>query len=176
MQHRFVLRAVIVIACWLAITHSSVYAQDEQTAVDENPVVEDGRNVSIEYTLKLADGTVVDTNVDGEPLVYTHGNQQLLPALEKELEGMAATDTRSVQISVADGYGEVDPGLFREVPQEQVPEEARQVGQVLYAETPNGQPFQVKVHEIREDAIVLDMNHPLAGEALTFDIRIVSVE
>ena len=77
---------------------------------------------------------------------------------------------------LADGYGEVDPGLFREVPQEQVPEEARQVGQVLYAETPNGQPFQVKVHEIREDAIVLDMNHPLAGEALTFDIRIVSVE
>lgn len=173
MQHRFVLS---VFACWLAMTSSSVYAQDEQKAVEENPVIADGRSVSIEYTLKLEDGTVADTNVDGEPLVYTHGNGQLLPALEKELEGMAAADTRSVQISVADGYGEVDPGLFREVPQEQVPEEARQVGQVLYAESPNGQPFQVKVHEIREEVIVLDLNHPLAGEALTFDIRIVSVE
>jgi len=173
MQRRFVLG---VFACWLAMTSSSVYAQDEQTAVEENPVIADGRSVAIEYTLKLEDGTVADTNVDGEPLVYTHGSGQLLPALEKELEGMAAADTRSVQIPVADGYGEVDPGLFREVPQEQVPEEARQVGQVLYAESPNGQPFQVKVHEIREEVIVLDLNHPLAGEALTFDIRIVSVE
>ncbi|UCC14001.1 MAG: FKBP-type peptidyl-prolyl cis-trans isomerase [Gammaproteobacteria bacterium] len=176
MQHRFAIRAVTAIAFWLAMTHNNVSAQDEQPAAEESPVIEDGRSVSIEYTLRLEDGTVADTNVDGEPLVYTHGNGQLLPALEKELEGMALADTRSIEISVADGYGEVDPGLFREVPQEQVPEEARQVGQVLYAESPNGQPFQIKVHEIKDEVIVLDLNHPLAGEALIFDIRIVSID
>ncbi|MGD8773242.1 MAG: peptidylprolyl isomerase, partial [Gammaproteobacteria bacterium] len=57
-----------------------------------------------------------------------------------------------------------------------VPEDARKVGQVLYGEGPNGQPFQVRVHEVREEIIVLDLNHPLAGEALNFDVTVVSVE
>ena len=62
------------------------------------------------------------------------------------------------------------------MPPDQIPEEAREVGQVLYGQGPNGQPFQVRVHEVTEEAIVLDLNHPLAGQALNFDIRIVSVE
>ena len=151
-------------------------AETAQDVNEEKIVIEEGRTVSIEYTLKLDDGTVADTNVGGDPLVYTQGNGQILPALEKNLEGMTTEDTRSVHLSAAEGYGEVNEELYREVPPEQIPEEAREIGQVLYGQGPNGQPFQVRVHEVREETIVLDFNHPLAGQALNFDIRIVAVE
>jgi FKBP-type peptidyl-prolyl cis-trans isomerase 2 len=151
-------------------------AETAQDADEEKIVIEEGRTVSIEYTLKLDDGTVADTNVGGDPLVYTQGNGQILPALEKNLEGMTAEATRSVHLSAAEGYGEVNEELYREVPPEQIPEEARETGQVLYGQGPDGQPFQVRVHEVREETIVLDFNHPLAGQALNFDIRIVAVE
>lgn len=151
-------------------------AETAQDADEEKIVIEEGRTVSIEYTLKLDDGTVADTNVGGDPLVYTQGSGQILPALEKNLEGMTTEDTRSVHLSAAEGYGEVNEELYREVPPEQIPEEARETGQVLYGQGPDGQPFQVRVHEVREQTIVLDFNHPLAGQALNFDIRIVAVE
>ncbi|MGD1977610.1 MAG: peptidylprolyl isomerase [Gammaproteobacteria bacterium] len=143
---------------------------------EEKVVIESGRTVTIEYTLKLDDGTVADSNVGGEPLKYTQGEGQILPSLEKELEGMTEGDSRSVRVSAEDGYGDVNPEFFREVPEDSVPEDARKVGQVLYGEGPNGQPFQVRVHEVREEIIVLDLNHPLAGEALNFDVTVVSVE
>ena len=143
---------------------------------EEKVVIESGRTVAIEYTLKLDDGTVADSNVGGEPLKYTQGEGQILPSLEKELEGMGEGDSRSVRLSAEDGYGDVNPEFFREVPEDSVPEDARKIGQVLYGEGPNGQPFQVRVHEVREEIIVLDLNHPLAGEALNFDVTVVSVE
>ena len=166
-----------VVLSMLAIsTCGTAWAETAQDADKENIVIEQGRTVSIEYTLKLDDGTVADTNVGGEPLVYTQGNGQILPSLERELEGMAAEETRSVQISAADGYGEVNEELFQEVPPDKVPEEAHEVGKILYGQGPGGQQFPVRVHEIREEVIVLDLNHPLAGQALNFDIRIISVE
>ena len=81
-----------------------------------------------------------------------------------------------MHISAADGYGEINEELFQEVPPDNIPEEAREVGKILYGQGPGGQPFPVRVHEIREEVIVLDLNHPLAGQALSFDIRVVSVE
>lgn len=176
MKERLSSRLFAALSILALAPSGSAIAETAQTSEKENVVIEEGRTVSIEYTLKLDDGTVADTNVDGEPLVYTQGNGQILPALEKNLEGMAADDTRSVQLTAADGYGEVNDELYREVPPDQIPEEAREVGQVLYGQGPNGQPFQVRVHEVREEAIVLDLNHPLAGQALNFDIRIISVE
>ena len=103
-------------------------AETAQDADEEKIVIEEGRTVSIEYTLKLDDGTVADTNVGGDPLVYTQGNGQILPALEKNLEGMTTEDTRAVHLSAAEGYGEVNDELYREVPPEQIPEEAREIG------------------------------------------------
>lgn len=132
--------------------------------------------MSIEYTLKLDDGTVADSNVGQDALVYTQGSGQILPALEQALEGKQADDEVNVSLSAEDGYGTVNPDAFQEVPPEQIPEEAREVGKVLYGQGPQGQPFQVRVHEVREDAIVVDLNHPLAGEQLFFDVKIVSVE
>jgi len=176
MNYPTTLRLAAALSLSVLVSATSAAAGESPPPGKEKIVIETGRTVSIEYTLTLDDGTVADTNVGGDPLTYSHGQGQILPALENQLEGMAADDTKSVRLSATDGYGDVNPELYREVPETSVPEDARVVGQVLYGEGPNGQPFQVRVHEVLEESVVLDLNHPLAGQALNFDIRIISVE
>jgi FKBP-type peptidyl-prolyl cis-trans isomerase 2 len=139
-------------------------------------VVEDGKQVSIEYTLKLDDGSTADSNVGGEPLQYEQGAGRILPALEAQLAGLKVDDTTHVKLSAEDGYGPVNPEAFQEVDSGQIPEEARTVGSVLVASDGAGQQRPVRVHEVGEDKIVLDLNHPLAGETLIFDVKIVAID
>ena len=136
-------------------------------------MIEDGSIVSIEYKLTLDDGTEVDTNVDKEPLVYTQGEGQIIAGLEKEMIGLALGDTKTVKVSAENGYGDVKPEALREVESDQVPEDARKEGALLMAE---GHGAPIRVHEVREDKIVLDFNHPLAGQSLNFDVKVISVE
>ena len=136
-------------------------------------MIQDGSVVSIEYTLTLDDGTEVDSNVGKDPLTYTQGEGQIIPGLEKEMVGLGTGDAKQVKVEAADGYGLVDPEAMREVDIDEVPEEARQEGTLVAAE---GHPVPIRVAQVREDKIVLDFNHPLAGQALTFDIKVLSVE
>lgn len=139
-------------------------------------MIEEGSKVSIEYTLTLDDGSTADTNVGGEPLVYNQGQQEILPALEEALAGLEAGDTKKVVLTAEEGYGLVDPDGFQDVEPDLVPEDARTVGTMLVASDPEGNQQAIRVHEVGDDKIVLDFNHPLAGEALTFDIKIVEIE
>lgn len=139
-------------------------------------MIEDGSKVSIEYTLTLDDGSTADTNVGGEPLVYNQGQQEILPALEEALVGLAAGDTKKVMLTAEEGYGLVDPDGFQDVEPDIVPEDARTVGTMLVASDPEGNQQPIRVHEVADEKIVLDFNHPLAGEALTFDIKILEIE
>ncbi len=136
-------------------------------------MISTGKTVGFQYTLTLDDGTVVDTNVEGDTFVYVHGEGQILPALEDELSGMTVDDRKSVHLKPEKAYGDVNPQAFREIPIDQIPEDARQVGKQLSTDGYDG---PIRVHEVRDSTIVLDFNHPLAGEALNFDIRIVSVK
>ena len=135
--------------------------------------IADGSAVELEYTLMLAEtGETIQTNVGDAPLSYVHGQGLLLPALEQELMGHEANDEFEVQLAAAQAYGVVDPALYREVEAEQIPEGAREVGAMLSAPGYQG---AIRVREVRDDMIVLDFNHPLAGEDLRFKIRVVSV-
>lgn len=145
-------------------------------AQEEAPVVKDGSTVSIEYTLKLDDGTTADSNVGGEPLVYIQGAQQILPALEEKLAGMKADESREVTLSAEEGYGPVHPEGFQTVPLEMIPEDARFEGARLMGQGPNGEPIHALVKEVKEDSIVVDLNHPLAGQKLHFDVKVLRVE
>lgn len=158
-------------ALLLLATGSQLHAEEEQAQV-----VAEGSRVSIEYTLSLADGSVADTNVGGQPLIYQQGASQILPALETQLSGLAVGDSKQVSLTASEGYGEVDPNLFQDVPAAEIPEEARVVGITLVAQAPNGQQRPVRVHEVKEEQIVLDLNHPLAGQALSFDVKILAIE
>ena len=139
-------------------------------------MVTDGARVSIEYTLKLDDGSVADSNVGGDALTYQQGASQILPALEKELLGMKVGDSKQVALTAAQGYGEVDSSLFQSAPASAIPEDARKAGTQLLADSGSGQPRPVRVHEVNGEEIVIDLNHPLAGQALAFDVKILAIE
>jgi FKBP-type peptidyl-prolyl cis-trans isomerase SlyD len=141
--------------------------------LEEVPMIEAGKTVGFEYTLSLDDGSVVQSNKGAEPLTYVHGESQILPALEQQLEGLGIDDQKAVKLAAEDAYGDVKEEAFQEVPAEQIPENARQVGAQLSAQGYNG---AIRVHEVKDETVVLDFNHPLAGENLTFDIRVVSIE
>lgn len=134
--------------------------------------------VSIEYTLRLEDphdGDVYDTNVGGQPMVYTQGGGQLVRGLERALEGMAVGEHKQVAVPAAEGYGEVNPLHVSEIPKELIPPDARKVGTELQTAPRHGQRLQMTVKEIKQDTIVMDLNHPLAGKTLYFDVTVVGL-
>ena len=96
--------------------------------------------------------------------------------MERALEGLQKDDTKEVKLTAEEGYGQPDPNAFRTVGTEEIPEDARKVGIVLTARDESGNEQHVRVHEIREDGIVLDLNHLLAGENLNFKVRVLAIE
>ena len=135
-----------------------------------------GSKVRLRYALFLEDGTQVDGNADCDPLALVVGQEQVMPALEEAMLGMSEGDTKQIVLTPDQAYGDVRPEGFQEVPLQDIPAEGRSVGAVLTAENESGDRISLRVHEIRDDSIVLDLNHPLAGQTLTFDIEILDVE
>jgi FKBP-type peptidyl-prolyl cis-trans isomerase SlyD len=131
--------------------------------------------VTLHYTLKDDAGEVIDSSSSGEPLAYLHGHGNLVPGLERELEGKNAGDKLSVKIAPADGYGEFDQALIQKVPRRSLKGiNNLNVGMRLHAQTQHG-PQAVTVTHIQGDMVTLDGNHPLAGKNLNFDIEITDV-
>jgi FKBP-type peptidyl-prolyl cis-trans isomerase SlyD len=138
--------------------------------------IERGSSVKIEYTLKDDQGVVVDTTKGKEPLAYTQGTTPMIPGLEKALMGMKAGDSKQVVVAPEDGFGPVDPKKEQEVPKDVVPPGSAVVGARLLARSQDGRPVPVTVKAVKDNVVVLDLNHPLAGKTLFFDITVVSVE
>ena len=104
------------------------------------------------------------------------GGSEILPALEEALAGHVVGDTKEVKLTTEQGYGPINTEAYQEVELGMVPEDARTVGTMPVATDPDGQQQPIKVHEVREDIIVLDFSHPLAGEALNFDVKVLAIE
>jgi len=155
----------------LALPFTAASAEEVKPAA-----VADGRKVSVEYTLTLEDGTTADTNVGGEPLVFEQGAHQILPALEEALDGMKVSESRKVTLPPEKGYGAVVPELVQEVDLQLVPEEGRFAGAQLAAQDEDGNQRFAVVREVREGTVLVDLNHPLAGRTLVFDVKVLSIE
>jgi FKBP-type peptidyl-prolyl cis-trans isomerase SlyD len=138
--------------------------------------IEKGSSVKIEYTLKDDKGAVLDTNAGKDALAFTQGSQQIIPGLDKALLGMKVGDTKKVTVKPEEAYGVVDPKAEAEVPKTALPEGAAVVGTRLLARGQDGQPRPVTVKTVKDTTVVLDLNHPLAGKTLFFDVKVVSVE
>ena len=138
--------------------------------------ITNGSSVSVNYTGRLEDGTIFDTSIqEGRtPLTATLGQGQLIPGFENGLIGMAIGEKRTIEIEPQDAYGEVNPQMVSEVGLTQVPEGVKE-GDTLQGQNQYG-PVQVVVKEVKESTVVLDMNHPLAGKKLIFDLEVVSVD
>jgi FKBP-type peptidyl-prolyl cis-trans isomerase SlyD len=131
--------------------------------------------VSFNYTLKDDAGDVIDSSPPGEPLAYLHGHGNIVPGLERELEGKSANDKLNVKVAPADAYGEYSRDLVQKVPRRTLKGIPKiTVGMRLHAQTQEG-PRAVTVTALTGDMVTLDANHPLAGKDLNFDIEIVEV-
>ena len=129
----------------------------------------------IEYTLTDDAGTVIDSSVGGEPLAYLHGAGNIIPGLEDALEGKKVGDSFKVSIAPADGYGEKNEGLMQVVPKEMFQGvDTIEVGMQFHAQTDHGMQA-ITVVAVDGSNITVDGNHPLAGQNLNFDVKVVEV-
>lgn len=139
--------------------------------------ISEGKEVSIEYTLKLSDQTFVESNVGApEPLKFTQGSHQIIPGLEKGLEGMQEGESKQITVPPEEGFGMVDHKAFVEMEKEKVPADLQKPGMQVQAQDQNGKNFVVRVTEIKDATVVLDFNHPLAGKTLCFDVKVLSIK
>lgn len=137
--------------------------------------IENNKVVTLHYTLKDNDSNVLDQSDDGS-FAYLHGAMNIIPGLEKALEGKVAGGEISVTVSPEEGYGVRDDGRIQEVPKNMFEGDTEiQVGMQFHSQGPNGEMLVVTVVEIKEDVVVIDANHPLAGVDLNFDVKIIEV-
>ncbi len=139
--------------------------------VDKNKVV------TFHYVLKDKDtGEVIDSSRDyGEPVKVLFGKDALIEGLEKGMIGMKVGDKRTIEVKPEEGYGEVDPSLIQKVPREYFVNVELEKGMPLRAQTPDGQIIDMIVVDFDEDTVVVDLNHPLAGKELVFDVEVLEV-
>ena len=131
--------------------------------------------VTIHYTLKDDAGEIIDSSRSGDPLAYLHGHGNLVPGLERELEGKSTGDKVVVSVTPEQGYGAYDKNLVQQVPRRALQGIAKvTVGMRLHAQTPEGA-RAVTVTRLVGDMVTIDGNHPLAGKNLNFDVEITDV-
>ncbi len=159
--------------CAWACALGSVHAGENTKGPAQ--LIKEGMQVSLEYTLTLEDRTVLESNVGKEPITYRHGAHEIVPGLERSLEGLAKGAKKHVVVKPVDGYGEVDPKAVKEVNKAMIPEAARRVGAQLEAKNPDGETMFPRVTAVKDDTVELDFNHPLAGKTLHFDVTVLDV-
>lgn len=133
-------------------------------------------NVKVHYTGKLTNGEVFDSSEGREPLAFTVGAGQMIAGFDKGVLDMKINEKKTITVPASEAYGEVNDALIQEVPKNQLPEEIKpEVGMVLTATSPDGSNHQLVVKELKDEAIVVDGNHPLAGKELVFDVEVVEI-
>lgn len=135
-----------------------------------------GDTVRIHYTGTLHDGTEFDSSSGRDPLEFALGGGQVIPGFDSAVDGMSVGENKTVTIPPEDAYGERHDQLVQEVPKNALPDEIDpEVGMHLQSRSPEGQVLNLVVTDVADEAITVDGNHPLAGQALTFDIELVEI-
>ena len=129
---------------------------------------------SVEYTVKNEKGEVVDTNVGGAPLEFISGKGQMIPGFEKAVTEMKVGEEKEVTIPSSESYGEYRDDLTQTLPIEQFEGIELKKGMTLYGQGPDGQTVAVTVKDFNDKEVTIDYNHPLAGQDLTFNIKLLN--
>lgn len=139
--------------------------------------VKENDTVKVHYTGKLKNGQVFDSSEGREPLEFTLGQGMLIPGFEKAVIDMKVNDKKTVEIPMNEAYGDVRKELFHKVEKAQLPEEVKpEVGLGLVSRDAEGNEHQFKIAEVNDDHVIVDGNHPLAGQELTFDLELVEIK
>jgi FKBP-type peptidyl-prolyl cis-trans isomerase SlyD len=138
--------------------------------------IADKMYVAIDYTLTLESGQEIDKSPAGQPLGFITGTGQIIPGLEKALMGRVAGDHAKLIVAPEDAYGPVKDDLFQDIPKSQFPSDVEVTpGMAFEAQGPRG-PFMITVAKVNDnDTITVDLNHPMAGKELHFDVNVVEV-
>ena len=137
--------------------------------------VQNGVVVSMEYTLKI-DGEVIDSSEGQDPLEFLTGHGNIIPGLEDEMIGMKIGDSKDVVVAPADGYGEYDDEAFLDVPKNQFPAEMQvEEGMELTVRDDAGEGRYARIESVEDETVRLNFNHPLAGDELHFNVKVVSL-
>lgn len=140
-------------------------------------IVKANNIVKVHYTGKLTSGQIFDTTEDKDPIEFTLGEGNLIPGFEKGLLDMKVNEKKSFTISKEDAYGDVITELIQEVNKTDLPQDMEpKVGMGLVSKSPDGQEMTLMVVEVKEESIIIDGNHPLAGRDLVFDIEILEIK
>jgi FKBP-type peptidyl-prolyl cis-trans isomerase 2 len=138
--------------------------------------VEDGKMVCLEYVLSLVDGTVVDSTEGSGLWTYVHGETRMPPGLSKGVEGLGVGEHARLELSPEEAFGPLDPAAFQDVPRGSIPNSALQVGYAGEFPGPGGTLIPFKIHAIQEESVTLNLNHPLAGERVIFEIWVRHIQ
>lgn len=135
-----------------------------------------GDTVRVHFTGKLEDGTVFDTSREGDPLRFEIGADEVIDGFERAVEGMEVGENREAELQPDEAYGERDEELVFPVPRDQLPEGFDpEAGDEVAVEIEDGREVPGRVAGVDDDSVTLDLNHPLAGRSLTFEIELVDV-
>ena len=139
-------------------------------------VISDKSVVTVHYKLTDDQGNVLDSSEGSKPMAYLHGAGNIIPGLEKALEGKAEGDSLQVRVEPGEAYGEVNPDGIKTIAKAAFQGvESVEPGMAFEAQTPDGTKQPIVVKKVEGDAVTIDTNHPLAGVALNFDVQIVGV-
>lgn len=140
--------------------------------------VKENDTVKVHYTGKLTEsGQVFDSSLERDPLEFTLGQGMLIPGFEKGIIDMKVNEKKTIEIPKDEAYGDKQDELFQKVDKAQLPEEIKpEVGMGLVSKNPDGSERQLRVAAVNDDHIVVDANHPLAGQDLTFEIEVVDIK
>ncbi|WP_261843453.1 FKBP-type peptidyl-prolyl cis-trans isomerase [Aliamphritea ceti] len=136
----------------------------------------DNSRVTLHFAIKLADGQIVDSNFEAEPAVFSVGDGQMLEGFERALIGLSSGDEKQFEILPEQGFGMANPNNMQKFPRSQFKDMELEEGLVIsFSDAGNGELPGV-ISEFNDDKVTVDFNHPLAGQTLLFDVKIISVE
>ena len=138
--------------------------------------VKTGDNVKVHYHGRLTNGETFDSSEGREPLEFEVGSGMVIKGFDDGVTGMKVGEKKTINIPAENAYGPTNSEMIIEYPKSQFPEHIElEVGTPLVMSSASGQQFQVKIIEVKDDVVVLDANHPLAGEELIFDLELVEI-
>jgi len=139
--------------------------------------VKKGDTIKVHYHGKLVDGTTFDSSEGREPLEFEVGSGMVIPGFDDGVTGMSIGEKKTVQIPADEAYGPLQEDMILEFPKDKFPADmVPEEGMQLSMNNGQGQEFQVLIKEIKEEVVVLDANHPLAGKDLIFDLELVEIK
>ncbi len=175
-----ILRMLAILFLLIGFASVDICSAKEKKAVskkaDKKMVVKEGNKVKVQYTGKLEDGTIFDKSKEAEPLEFTMGGGEIISGFEKAVEGMKLNEEKQAKIKAKDAYGERNEDLIRRFARSSLPPDFKpEKGMVIQLQDASARQILGRIIDVAEEDIAIDLNHPLAGKDLIFDINVVGI-